>query len=301
VIVRPRVAGTIKAIYVKQGDYVRKGQLIAQLDDTKIKLRLEQDMKKLEQARWELRLLKKGAREEEKTKAKEKVEQAKAKMQYAKNQLERIKKLYDAKLVSKDEHERAKREYEIAKRGYKMAQSELNLILSGAREEEVALASAKVKELKARVSLDKFHLENAKIYAPISGIITTQDLEQMVSKFLDEGSELMSIARTDKLLLKIKVPEKEIIYVKSGLKIELKTYGMPEETFYSAVKEIEPVVYADSKYNFAIVKGTLENSSGMLKPGMGGRAKIACGRKSLLFIWTRKLIRLIRIEVWWLW
>lgn len=99
--VSPDVAGKVQKIYVEEGDRVKKGQVLAELDTEAYRLQLEQ--------------------------AKAGLSVAKASLNDASKTWERTQSLYEQKAVSPQQYEKAKLGYDAAKSQLENAQAALNL------------------------------------------------------------------------------------------------------------------------------------------------------------------------------
>ena len=94
------------------------------------------------------------------------------------------------------------------------------------------------------------------------------------------------------------IPEKEIEDVKPGFPITMKVRGYPRKWFEAQVQSIAPVTDANGSERTVIVRGELENPDGILKAGMTGVGKILCGKRMIIQIASRRIIRWLRTEFW---
>jgi HlyD family secretion protein len=184
VAVKSKVAGRIMAIRVQEGDFVRKGQVIAIIDPTELERQVNQVKAELAaaEARWRQALtnfqiqetllrqqweqahadliaaqanfekLMAGARPEEIEAAEASVSKAKAQLEAAQKELERQKQLYESRAIA----------YQQAEAELKIAEANLQKLLSGARPEEVAAAEADLKRAQAVLEEARQNLERQK-------------------------------------------------------------------------------------------------------------------------------------------
>jgi membrane fusion protein (multidrug efflux system) len=99
--ISPKKAGIIKKIFVKEGDFVKKGQLLVQLDDVDAKLQLDR--------------------------AEAKVWEARASLETNKNTLQRYQKLLESKVISQQTYDDLKLKVRLDEARLALAESELNL------------------------------------------------------------------------------------------------------------------------------------------------------------------------------
>ncbi|MFA0783131.1 MAG: hypothetical protein YYHSYBAR_001522 [Candidatus Fervidibacter sacchari] len=184
VAVKSKVAGRIMAIQVQEGDFVRKGQVIAIIDPTELERQVNQVKAELAaaEARWRQALtnlqlqenllrqqweqahadliaaqanfekLMAGARPEEIEAAEASVRKAKAQLEAAQKELERQKQLYESRAIA----------YQQAEAELKIAEANLQKLLSGARPEEIAAAEADLKRAQAALEEAKQNFERQK-------------------------------------------------------------------------------------------------------------------------------------------
>jgi HlyD family secretion protein len=184
VAVKSKVAGRIMAIRVQEGDFVRKGQVIAIIDPTELERQVNQVKAEMAaaEARWRQALtnlqiqetllrqqweqahadliaaqanfekLMAGARPEEIEAAEASVRKAKAQLEAAQKELERQKQLYESRAIA----------YQQAEAELKIAEANLQKLLSGARPEEVAAAEADLKRAQAVLEEARQNLERQK-------------------------------------------------------------------------------------------------------------------------------------------
>ncbi len=94
------------------------------------------------------------------------------------------------------------------------------------------------------------------------------------------------------------IPEKEIGDVKQGYPITMKVRGYPRKRYEAHVRSIAPVTKNTETERMFFVYGELENRDGSLKSGMTGVGKILCGKRLIIEIASRRLIRWLRTEFW---
>lgn len=181
--IRSPVVGTLSSISVERGAYVKKGQVIAQLDS------------QVEQATVN------AAKHRSQTSAS--TTAAQNKVRSAKAKADRMKKLADAQFMSKQAYEDAYQEYQAA-------QAEL----LAAQESQ---AQAK-HEYKAALS----ELNRRTITSPISGTVTTRYLDKgAVVSPTDGKFPIMTIAQTDRLKVQIIAPVKYFKQLKQGSQLTI--------------------------------------------------------------------------------
>ena len=141
-------------------------------------------------------------------------------------------------------------------------------------------------------------LERTKIYASISGTLTTYRFEEKIGDFLEEGADVCEIANDDKVVVEMPVAEKDIDVIELGQAVKFKVRGYPTRSFRATVDEIAPVATSDGVTASILLRAYVDNDDRILKPGMTGVAKVYCGMSFVANVLTRDLVRFVRTEFW---
>ena len=148
------------------------------------------------------------------------------------------------------------------KRDEKLASS--NLISSSQLDQTRTRAeSARLNKELARISLKK-----SLISSPLDGTVKTRHVK--VGEFVRKGDKLVEILDLSRVIVKVNIPELEILEIKIGQKVEIALYIMEEIIFSGEVKNIG--LEADSNNRTFPVEIHVSNSERMLRPGMLARS-----------------------------
>ena len=238
----------------------------------------------------------------------------------------RYKKLFDQGLVGEQIYDRAAAEARLSEAGLRAARSRLDAALvdhhrltSGAQtnslvaETEARAARSTFESLIAELHSNRQQLESLRqrhdnlrresegmaIVAANSGVVLGEDLRKMVGRRYSRGEEICRIGETGKFLLKIDVSEREIGSVRMDSPVRFKLKTVPGQVFTGRVSKInaEPIPnqYAQRFYPVEVL---IENSDGLLRPGMTGYARISFGRQSIGLILALKVWQALRPELW---
>ena len=153
-------------------------------------------------------------------------------------------------------------------------------------------ADAQIAELKLRI-------KQATLIAPISGTIVVGELKSFLGSPVQKGQVLFEIAPLDLLQAEVSVLESEIAEVLVDQHGELAATGYPGKKVKFIVERINPVPEPAERKNVFKVRVTLvDGKEEWMKPGMEGVAKIKIGQRSYGWLWTRKLVRWVRMKLW---
>ncbi len=265
------VSGEIVELLVKEGDSVKAGQLLLQVNPDISQSNVDRAKASVENARANYEA------------AKARKTQAKARRDQAKNNFDRIDDLWKDKVVPKSEWETAKAEYQSAEG--ELAAAEKNIIAAGYT----------VKSLESTLSGEKKNLQRTSIYAPMDGIVSLLSVERgerIVGSMQMTGTELLRIADFSTMELQVDVGESDIIRVSLGdtATIEVDAYNRKEFTgivteVANSAKNRGATAGNDQATNFEVKISILHSSyADLLKefpnkvspflPGMSGMAEI---------------------------
>ena len=224
--IKSNVGGEIVRLPVKEGDLVRKGDLLVELDTTNLRNRLSQARADLESAKAKLSTLLAGERPQDIAKARESLKQAEIKLEDTSIKLDRQNGLFGQGFISKQDVDTAQREYELAQSIYNTASLSLSLTLEGARKQDIISARASV--LKAEVSYEQAtsDVNDAMIYAPVSGTILEKNVEEgeKVTSGIGNssgGTVILTIGDLSSMKILAKINEVDITKVNTGQDVEI--------------------------------------------------------------------------------
>ena len=123
--------------------------------------------------------------------------------------------------------------------------------------------SASLNKELAEISLNK-----SLISSPLKGTIKTRHIK--VGEFVRKGDKLVEILDIDRILVKVNIPEQEILSIQVGQNVEVALYIMEKKTFLGRVKNIG--LEADSSNRTFPVEISVDNKERQLRAGMLARA-----------------------------
>jgi len=255
-----RATGEIMKMNVKIGDTVKKGQLVALIDDREIKKAIEQQRAALSAARDTLTQIE--------LTYPERIKEARANFDYAKINYERETELLTYDYTTKDAVDQARSQFEANEAALKRLKDEY--------ETQLNIAKARIEEQHANLKQQEIRLSYTNIYAPISGIVsdvTAQEGETIVTGL--QVANLVTILDPTLLEMWIYVDETDIGRVKRVQQVEYYVDTFPDKLFQGTINKIypEPVVKDNIVYYLAIVKITKEDAM-FLRPEMTTHIKI---------------------------
>lgn len=275
IAVSTKIPGRIKSLEVRKSDRVRKGQLIARLEDDEIQAQVRQAQANLEAARARLRELEAGSRPQEIEHAKAAVQQAEANLKTAELNLRESEQLFKNGIISKHQLDQARNQYDIGLAAQKAANESYDVTRIGPRQEQIDLARAQVRQAQASLQNALAQLDNTVIRAPIDGVILDRLAErgELLSPGLmsERGAKpaLVTMADTKDLQVELDISESDINKVKLEQAAWIVPDAYPDRTYHGVLEEVAPE--ANRQKATIQVKVKVQDPDDHLRPEMSAK------------------------------
>ena len=281
--ISPDVSGEIIAMYVKEGDPVKAGQLLC---------RIRPDNYESFSARAEATVNQSKAQLEQ---SRAGVLQAEARLIRTKSDYERSRKLLAEKVISQADFETVEANYNVARQDIE------------AQKANVRAAQFSIQSAQASLRDAKENLRKTTIYSPVNGTVSKLNVEQgerVVGTSQMAGTEIMRLANLNNMEVRVNVNENDIVRVTLGdtADIEVDSYTTAGRKFKGIVTEVAntanglatgaaSALSTDAVTEFEVKVKILNNSYTDLsqklgskefpfKPGMTASVEIITDRKS---------------------
>ncbi len=228
----------IETMLLKEGDRVKKGQLLATQDLLRFQYALDIALARWQEQQQVVARLESGSRPEDIDKALADVNAAKAAVRFAEKEFKRQTSLVKKRLASKEALDRSKAELDQAKARLNALHELLKLAQIGPRIEDILAAKSRLKADAIAVKLAKKILDDAHMYAPSAGIIQDRILEP--GDMADAHSPVYTLALTDPVWARVFVSENQLGKVKQGMAAEITTDSYPDKIYKGWVGFISP-------------------------------------------------------------
>ncbi len=211
----PAVEGHVHELLLMQGDPVKKGQPIVELDEVVAQADLAEKTATRDGLKASLALLKSLPRPEEQRANELAVEQAKVAVERAKALVESVELLHrDGNLASKQQLFDTQKALETARLQQQAAEATLNAMMIGPRPEAVAEAQGRIKTADALVAFSQAHLDYHTIRAPIDG--TLDSLNCHPGQTIAIGTPIGEVVDTRHVFGSIWLPTRTALLVHVG-------------------------------------------------------------------------------------
>ncbi len=215
--ISPDVSGEVIDLYVEEGDSVKKGQVLANINATIYKSMVNKANAQLNQTKSSV------------SNASALTAQSKAQLDQASSTFLRNRDLFEDKVISAVEFESAEAAYKTAQANYKAA-------LENIKGNEYGVASALANVTEAVQTLRK-----TTIYSPMKGIVSKLFIkkgERVVGTAQMAGTEIMRVADMSKMKVDVEVGENDIQKVKFGDTANIEVEAYPNRKFKGQVVQI---------------------------------------------------------------
>lgn len=274
-----RSTGLIRKMYVRVGDAVRKGDLIAEIDDREQRASLAESEATLRRARAELTRVE-SVYPLQINEARAQLRAAQAEADYLRLSLQRKTELVRQKLDSQDSLDEARQKHDVAANTLKAREATLRRLETEYTQERI-MSQESVAAAEAALQSAEVRITYTSIHAPIDGVVSqvaAQTGETVVAGL--EVANLITILDPTRLEMWIYVDETDVGQIRPGMPVEFRVDAYPGRMFEGTVNQIypEPEVRDNIVYYQALVRMTPETSA-QLRPEMTTQCTVIVERK----------------------
>lgn len=168
-----KLAGRIEKMYVREGQKVKKGDLLYTLSTPEIDAKMHQAKAAQSAASAQAQKANKGARKQEIEAAREMWQKAQAGMNLAEKSFDRVKKLHEEGVLPAQKYDEAYANYMAARATMAAAEAQYQMAAEGARSEDKLAAEALTEQAAGAVMEVEAYAADANVYSPVDGEIST--------------------------------------------------------------------------------------------------------------------------------
>ncbi|MDR3556062.1 MAG: HlyD family efflux transporter periplasmic adaptor subunit [Syntrophobacteraceae bacterium] len=228
----------IQSILVREGDRVKKGQVLGTLQKERLKASVDEARARVEAQREVVARLERGSRPEEIDQARANVDSAKADLTNARLLYERASKTSVSGATSGQDRDSAKAAFEMAEGRLRVNQKALELAVKGPRQEDKAQARATLRADEANLALLGQDLAYATLVSPTDGVVQNRILEP--GEMASPQRPVLDIAITNPKWVRVYVSEPDLGKLHQGMKAQVSTDSFPGKVYNGWVGFISP-------------------------------------------------------------
>jgi HlyD family secretion protein len=256
-------ASTVKKVLVREGDWVKKGQLLLQLDDSNARAQAARATAQLRAAQADVNAVRSGGTREEVLSNQAALVKARSERDAARNNLEAMKRLQTRGAASAGE-------VVDAENRLKEAEANLHLLeqkqTSRFSSEEIAKVRAQEGEARASLQAAQDLLRNSNIIAPKEGIVYA--LPVRAGMFVNTGDLLVQVGDLSSMQVRAFVDEPDIGRLSKGQRVTVTWDALPGRTWEGSVSHVPTTVVVRGTRTVGEVTCVVDNHDLKLLPNV---------------------------------
>ncbi|HWV66355.1 HlyD family secretion protein [Chitinophaga sp.] len=230
--------GRLDSLLVKQGDTIRKGQLLGVLRSTEINAIRNQAQAAIDAAKGQLTLLQKGARPEAIKAADNLYNITRQQYELMQKTYQRMQNLFNDDVISGQEKDLVYFKLQAAKKEMETAKLNMDMLQQGSRPELITTAAAIVRQAEQGYELTKALSDNTYIHAPADGIISSMVIEE--GEIVAIGYPLMTIQKPATYHITCNIRQDDMQRFPLGTRVQVRVPGCDPENFEAEVHKVAP-------------------------------------------------------------
>ncbi len=270
---RAPLATTVRRVLVKEGDAVRQGQLLVQLDDADARAEAARARAQLRAAEAELSAVDSGGTREEVLTTQATLTKARTELADAQHNLEALRKLLARNAASQAEVQQAEARLKRAQADVELQESKLGARYS---RPEIARTQARAQEARAAHEAALRVLEASHVRAPFDGTVYSLPVRQ--GAYVQAGDLLAQVANLSRVQVRAFVDEPEIGRLAPGQPITLRWDALPRRVWEGKVIRVPSIVISRGTRNVGEVICEVDNSDGALLPNVNVNVVLTTAR-----------------------
>ena len=281
------VSTTVKRILVKEGQQVKRGQLLMQLDDADARSGAAKAIAQLRGAQADIHAVTHGGTREEVLTTDAQLVKARADRDNAKRNLDALQRLQKDGAASAGEVRAAEAEYNTAQANVNLLEQKLKARYS---QPEVVKVEAQKSEAQAAYDAAQDILNKSNIRAPFDGIVYALPVQQ--GNYVAPGQLLLQEADLGKVRLRAFVDEPDVGRLAPGQKIEVKWDGLPGRIWKSSLTAVPSTIELFGTRNVGEITTQLDNSDFKLLPNINVTVEVITAEHENVLIAPREAVRM---------
>jgi len=255
------ISTTVKRVLVKEGDHVRKGQLLLQLDDSEIRLQAAHAQAQIKAAQAEQAALKTGGTQEEVLTLTSQLSKAQSARDLAQRNLDALRRLQQEGAASPGEVRAAEDTLQRAQADLTLAQQKKADRFSPP---EVAKVQAQMSEAQAAYDDAEDALSKSSVRAPFDGVVYALPVKQ--GAYVQTGDLLLQEGNLSQVLVRAFVDEPDIARLQPGQKVQVTWDAVPNRIWTGAVTTVPSTVKLRVSRNVGETTCIIDNDDHRLLP-----------------------------------
>ena len=210
----PKITAPVSKFYVRRGDHVRQGQLLAELENKDLVGAAAEAKTGIDVAESNLRATEGSTIPEAVVKAQTDLEAARQARDSAKKVLDSREKLFKDGALAARQVDESRLAYVQAEGQYQAAEEHLKTLQGVGKEEQTKSAAAQVQAAKAHYESQEAQVAYSRVVSPIAGVVADRPLNE--GDIAGPGMPLLTVMDVSRVVARVNVPQADAPFVKVG-------------------------------------------------------------------------------------
>jgi HlyD family secretion protein len=257
------IGTTVKRVLVKEGDHVRKGQLLVQLNDAEARSQAAKALSQVRSSQADVSAIQSGGTHEEVLTVEAQLVKARADRDAAQRSLDALQRLQQKGAASPSEVKQAQSQLETADADLKLLEQKQKARYS---KPEVARVQSQGTEAQTAYSAAEDILSQLNIRAPFAGVVYSLPVRE--GNYVNPGDLVLQEADLSQVLLRAFVDEPDVGRLATGQKIEVTWDAVPGRTWTGAITSVPSAVKLRGTRNVGETTCIVDNHDFKLLPNI---------------------------------
>ncbi|PYX00493.1 MAG: efflux transporter periplasmic adaptor subunit [Acidobacteria bacterium] len=281
------VGTTVKRLLVKEGDHVKKGQLLIQLNDAEARSQAAKALSQVRGSQADVSAIESGGSREEVLTTEAQLAKAQTARDAAQRNLEALRRLEEKGAASPGEVRQAENQLAVAEADLKLLQQKQKDRYS---RPEIAKVEAQRSEAESTYAAAENVLSQLNIHAPFDGVVYSLPLRQ--GAYVNPGDMILQEADLSKVVVRAFVDEPDVGRLARGEKIEITWDAIPGRIWQGSVDAIPAAVKLRGTRNVGETTCIVDNSDFKLLPNINVGVTIVAAEHANALTVPREAVRM---------
>jgi multidrug efflux system membrane fusion protein len=282
-VLSSKAVGNILVVHVREGDHVRMGQVLIEIDDRDAKAQLQKAQAGLREVQDAQEEIDQNIRAAESAK-----EAAEAGRTLAAATFKRYNTLLEQKSVSRQEFDEVQAKLKVADAEVDRAERMLRALVAKKNQ-----LHAKMEQVKADVTNAQIYVDYGRISSPINGVVTSKQAE--IGLLAAPGVPLLTLEDNSSYRLEVSVEDSMLKKIRLDTAVRVSIDALGPQEFSSRVTEVVPASDPGSR-SFTVKIDLLVGKGGsviqpVLRSGLFGKAHFPIGQKQILKVPQKAILQ----------
>lgn len=276
---------TVRRVLVHQGDRVKPGQLLVELQDSNARVEAAKALAQLRAAEADMHAVQSGGTQEEVLTTRSDLVKAQTEQKEARRNLQAVERLQQNGAASPSEVEAARNRLQKAEADVQLLQSKQNGRFSPADIEKV---QATANEARAAYAAAQQILKESNIRAPFAGVV--YQLPVKAGSYVNAGDLLVQMASLDQVQVRAFVDEPEIGKLAKGEKVDITWDALPGRTWEGTLTAVPTAISTIGTRSVGEIISQIPNSDHKLLPNVNVNVSIVTNKKDSALTVSREAV-----------